>query len=329
MSKSSIRPQKIILATSVLLLLVKFVAYFLTNSNAILTDALDSIGNIAAASLGLYSLLIASKPKDSNHPYGHGKIEFISTAMEGSMISIAGIIIIAKSAFNLFYPNTIHQLQSGILLIAFCGLLNFIIGWIMEKKGKKFQSLILIAGGKHLQTDAWSTAGLIIGLLLIFFTGYIWLDSAVAILFGAIILYAGFRILRKSIAGIMDEADIELLSAIIKQLNDNRQHNWVDIHNLRIIKYGANLHFDCHLTIPYYFTINEGHAEMEKLETLLQLTYESSKEWFVHADPCVPPAMCKICIKEDCGVRQAAFEKRIEWNLQNVLSNRKHGFDRI
>ncbi|MBC8046475.1 MAG: cation transporter [Fimbriimonadaceae bacterium] len=325
--QNNIKLQKFAVAVAILLLLIKFTAYLITHSNAILTDALESVVNIVAGAFGLYSLILAAKPKDKDHPYGHGKIEFISASIEGSMILIAGIIIIGKSGFNLFYPHSIQNIGSGIILITIAGAINFLMGWIMEKRGKKTNSLTLIAGGKHLKSDGWSTLGLLIGLALIYFFKYEWIDSVVAILFGLYISYEGIRIVRRSVAGIMDEADTELLNSIISTLNNNRGPNWVDIHNLRIIKYGSTLHFDSHLTIPYYFSIKEGHDELEKMEQLIHLNHETSSEWFVHVDACVPPMMCKICIKTDCTVRQAAFENRIEWNLENVLQNRKHGIN--
>lgn len=317
--------QKVAVTIAILLLLIKFVAYIFTHSNAILTDAMESIVNVVAGIFGLYSLILASKPRDKDHPYGHGKIEFISASIEGSMILVAGIIIIGKSIFNLFYPQTIQNIGLGIILIAIAGIVNFIMGLTMEKRGKKTQSLTLIAGGKHLQSDGWSTAGLLIGLSLLYIFKFDWIDSAVAILFGTYICYEGYRIVRKSVAGIMDEADIELLESIIVTLNKNREPNWIDVHNMRVIKYGSNLHFDTHLTVPFYFTVKEAHDELEKVETLINKQHETSDEWFVHIDACVPPEMCRICLKTDCTERKDTLNQKIEWDLENVVRNRKHG----
>ncbi|MEZ5014145.1 MAG: cation diffusion facilitator family transporter [Chitinophagales bacterium] len=327
MSKENIRFQRFVVIIACVLLLVKFAAYLITHSNAILTDALESIVNVIASAFGLYSLILASRPRDINHPYGHGKIEFISASIEGSMILIAGIIIIGKSVFNIFFPHSIQHIGDGILLVAFAGLVNFIIGYALEKRGVKANSLTLIAGGKHLQSDGWTTLGLLIGLGLLYFLQYVWIDSAVAILFGLYISWEGYRIVRRSIAGIMDEADMELLHSIIDTLNKNREENWIDIHNLRIIKYGSTIHIDCHLTVPYYFSVKEGHDELEKMETRIHQHHETSSEWFVHVDACVPPDMCRICSKKDCSVRQANYTHRVEWNMENVLKNRKHGLE--
>ncbi len=323
--RQNIRLQKIVVAVAVLLLLIKFTAYVITHSNAILTDALESIVNVAAGAFGLFSLILASKPRDVSHPYGHGKIEFISASIEGSMILIAGIIIIGKSSFNLFFPQTIQNVESGIILVTIAGAINFAMGFFMERRGKKANSLTLIAGGKHLQSDGWSTLGLLVGLGLLLIFKFPWIDSAVAILFGAYISFEGYTIVRRSIAGIMDEADTELLRSLIDTFEKHREANWVDIHNLRVIKYGANLHFDCHLTVPFYFTVKEGHDELEKMESLIHVHHETSDEWFVHVDACVPPEMCKLCLKTDCPERKAPFRERMTWNLENVLRNQKHG----
>ena len=316
--------QKWVAAISVLLLVVKFIAYYLTNSVSILTDALESIVNVAAGFIGLYSLYIAAKPRDKDHPYGHGKAEFISAAIEGTLITSAGAIIIYKAIRSFITPVELQKLDYGIYLVAAAAVINFIIGLVTERKGKKGNSLALIASGKHLKSDSYSTLGIIVGLILIYFTGIKWIDPAVAIVFGIIIMYTGYKILRRSIAGIMDEADIELLKKIVDLLNNNKRENWVDLHNLRVIKYGSILHIDCHLTLPWYLNINEAHAEVDALSSLVRHGFGESVELFVHVDGCLPFS-CKVCNKQNCNVRKHNFEKRIDWTLENVLQDKKHG----
>ena len=253
--------QKWVAGISIVLLVIKFVAYYITHSVAILTDALESIVNVAAGFIGLYSLYLSAQPRDENHPYGHGKAEFISAAVEGSLILSAGTLTIYKAIKNLIYPIHISRIDYGIALVGITAVVNYIMGFLAERQGNRNQSLALTASGKHLKSDCYSTLGIIAGLVLIYFTKVIWLDSVVAILFGGLILFTGYRILRKSIAGIMDEADIELLNKMVRLLNANRKKNWVDLHNLRIIKYGKVLHVDCHLTVPWYLNIHEAHNE--------------------------------------------------------------------
>ena len=315
--------QKWVAAISVLLLVAKFIAYYLTNSVSILTDALESIVNVAAGFIGLYSLYIAAKPRDVDHPYGHGKAEFLSAAIEGTLITSAGAIIIYKAIRSFITPVELQKLDYGIYLVAAAGVVNFIIGLITERKGKNSNSLALTASGKHLKSDSYSTFGIIVGLILIYFTGLKWIDPAVAIIFGVIIIYTGYKILRRSIAGIMDEADVELLKKIVDLLNKNKRENWVDLHNLRVIKYGSILHIDCHLTVPWYLNINQAHAEVDALSSLVRQEFGESVELFVHTDGCLPFS-CKVCNKQNCNVRKHNFEKRIDWTLENVLQNQKH-----
>ena len=319
----NLQVQKWVAAISVLLLVAKFIAYYITHSVSILTDALESIVNVAAGFIGLYSLYVAAKPRDIDHPYGHGKAEFLSAAVEGTLITSAGAIIIYKAIRSLISPTELQKLDYGIYLVAAAAAINFIVGLVTETKGKKSNSLALIASGKHLKSDSYSTLGIIAGLILIYFTGYKWIDPVVAIIFGVIIIYTGYKILRRSIAGIMDEADIELLKRIVDLLNNNKRENWVDLHNLRVIKYGSVLHIDCHLTVPWYLNVHEAHTEVEALSSPVRNEFGESVELFVHVDGCLPFS-CKVCNKQNCNERKHNFEKRIDWTLENVLRDKKH-----
>jgi cation diffusion facilitator family transporter len=319
----NLKIQKRIAAISILLLLVKTAAWYITGSVAILTDAFESIVNVVAGLIGVYSLYVSAKPRDSDHPYGHGKAEFISAAIEGSLISVAGLIIIYEALNNLIHPHEIKELDYGIILVAVTGLINYIAGAVCIKTGKKNNSLALISSGRHLQTDTWSTLGIVLGLILILMTNFVWLDSAVAILFSLFIIFTGYKIIRTSVAGIMDEADSRLLEKMVKMLNANRRENWIDLHNLRIIKYGSTIHLDCHLTVPWYLNVHEAHAEIDVLSKLVRNEYGESVELFVHSDGCLDFS-CRICTKTNCRVRKHTFEKKLEWTMENISSNVKH-----
>ena len=322
-SAENIRLQKMITIIAIVLFLVKLTAWYLTHSLAILTDALESIVNVAAGFIGLYSLYISAKPRDINHPYGHGKAEFLSAAVEGTLILSAGAIIIYKAIQHFIYPAPINSIDKGMILVGMTGLINLGVGFLGFRYGKRNQSLALIASGRHLISDSYSTFGIVAGLLLISITKLVWIDGAIAVAFGVIIIYTGYRIVRRSIAGIMDEADEELLEKMVRVFNANRKENWVDIHNLRVIKYGIILHVDCHLTVPWYLNVNEAHAEVEALGSLIKREFGESIELFVHSDGCLY-VQCPICLKSDCPVRHHPFEKKIEWSLGNILSDKKH-----
>ena len=322
-ASKNLQVQKWIAAVSVLILFVKFIAYYTTHSVSILTDALESIVNVAAGFIGLYSLYIAAKPRDTDHPYGHGKAEFLSAAIEGTLIVSAGAIIIYKAVQHLIFPVEINKIDYGIILVAATTVVNFVMGFMAVKKGKSSNSVALVASGRHLQSDSYSTLGIILGLFLILFTGMKWIDSAVAIVFGIFISYTGYKILRKSIAGIMDEADIELLGKMVQVLNINRRENWVDLHNLRVIKYGSLIHLDCHLTVPWFLNIHEAHREVDALSLLIRKEFGDAIELFVHTDGCLPFS-CKICNKKNCSERKHNFEKQINWTKETILQNQKH-----
>lgn len=322
-AKHNLQVQKWVAAISVVLFAIKLTAYFLTHSLAILTDALESIVNVVAGGIGLYSLYIAAKPSDEEHPYGHGKAEYVSAAIEGTLIAMAGLIILYETILSFSNHKEVYELDSGLLLIGITAFINYVTGYICLRIGKKNQSLALVASGKHLQTDTYSTIAVIIGLVVILFTRLYWIDQLIAIVLALYILYNGYTIIRQSLAGIMDEQDMQLLKEIVITLNQNRKVNWVDLHNFRIIKYGAQLHIDCHLTVPWYLNVHEAHKEVDALTDLLRESFGNTIEFFVHTDGCLPFS-CPLCQKQDCTVRQHPFEKKVEWTLENLLSDKKH-----
>ncbi|ULQ58398.1 cation diffusion facilitator family transporter [Flavihumibacter rivuli] len=321
--KENFRVQQWVVTIAVILFILKIAAWYLTGSVAILTDALESTVNVISGFIGLYSLYVASKPRDLDHPYGHGKAEFLSAAVEGTLIMIAGLIIIYESINNFIHPHELKKLDYGMLLVGISGLVNYVMGWIAIKRGKKNNSLALVASGKHLQSDTYSTIGVLIGIALIYFTKIQVIDAIVALIFSFIIIFTGYKILRESLAGIMDEADHQLLEQMIKRLNSERRPNWIDLHNLRVIKYGSVLHVDCHLTVPWYLNVHQAHEEVDALSQQIQKEFGDSIELFVHSDGCLDFS-CSICTKEDCPVRKNPFQQKVEWTLENIISNEKH-----
>ena len=321
----TVRVQQWVVVTSIVLFILKVAAYFITNSVAVLTDALESTVNVVTGFTGLYSLRLAAKPRDDNHPYGHGKIELISASFEGVLILVAGLIIVYEALINLMHPHEVGQLSTGILIISATALINYGLGWWCIRTARKHHSMALEASGKHLHSDTWTTAGIIVGLILLRITGISWIDSAVALVFAVFIIVEGGKIIRQTVAGLTDEADAELLKRLIQVLNQQKRDNWIDLHNLRIIKYGPILHLDCHLTVPWYFNVNQAHAEVSALEKLIAEEFQQSLEMFVHTDGCVPPHCCRVCPLAQCSERKAAFEGRLQWTLENVTLNQKHG----
>ncbi|MDY3350491.1 cation diffusion facilitator family transporter [Riemerella anatipestifer] len=314
--------QRSIAFIGVALFVGKLIAWHLTNSDAIFSDAMESIVNIISAFMGLYSLYLAAKPKDHDHPYGHGKIEFLTAGAEGMLIIFAGILIIVQSANSLLNQNTLQKLDWGIAIVAITALINYIMGYISYQKGKKENSLVLMSSGKHLQSDTLTTLGVVLSLILVYITKVYWLDAVVALFFGGYIIVVGYKIVRKALSGIMDEKDEALLSEIVKVLQDFRRNEWIDIHNVKVQQFGAHLHIDAHITLPYYYTLREAHQEMEKAIKLLLAHTERTVEFNFHMDDC-KPFSCEIC-QLDCPFRSAPFQKQIHWDIHTTTQVEKH-----
>lgn len=315
--------QRTVAILGIVLFLAKLLAWKLTNSDAVFSDALESIVNIIAAFMGLYSLYLAAKPVDHDHPYGHGKVEFVTSGIEGALIIFAGIMIIIQAADSMLHGNTLEKLDAGIYIIAATALVNYLIGYYSIQRGKKENSLVLQSSGKHLQSDTFTTLGVVLSLILVYITGINWIDSVVALLFGGYIMFVGYKIIRKSLSGIMDEADLKMISRLAKYLQSVREKQWVDLHNVRIQQHGSKLHIDAHLTLPYYLSLREAHTEMENVIKSIAKNTERQIEFNFHMDDC-KPFSCKICNLDTCPVREFAFEKQIQWTSKTITQPDKH-----
>lgn len=315
--------QRTIALVGILLFLGKLLAWYLTSSDAIFSDAMESIVNIIAAFMGLYSLYLAAKPKDDDHPYGHGKVEFVTSGIEGALIIFAGIMIIVESVDSLLNGNHLQKLDWGIILVSITAIINYLMGYISYQKGVKENSLVLQSSGKHLQSDTITTAGVVLSLILVYITGISWIDSAVATVFGAYIIYIGYGIIRKALSGIMDEADLVMVSDLAAYLEKHRKNEWIDIHNVRIQQHGSTLHIDGHITLPWYLELRTAHNEMASMITDIAKNNGRKIEFNIHMDDC-KPFSCEICQLSNCQYREKPFVKKIEWNLKNISQIEKH-----
>ena len=314
------------LVVSVGLVAVKFYAYKLTHSQAVLTDALESIINVFTSGFALYSLYLASLPKDENHPYGHGKIEYLSIGFEGALIFIAGAFIFYSATLALMHPHPVGRPDWGVLLLAGTAVVNLGVGLLLVRSGKRLNSVALVGDGQHLYIDALTSIVSSVALVLVAATGNVRFDGAAALLLGIFILVNGWRMLRRSVSGLMDETDTAIVAEVIAELQARRRASWIDVHNLRVQRYGANLHIDCHMQMPYYFTLEQVHTELHDIEGLIRERFAVEVEMFVHADPCTFAA-CSLCLMADCPVRQHPFRHEVNWNVQNAVKNERHRLD--
>ncbi len=321
-NKRKIRLILLSFVMSIVLSGVKFLAYYLTDSNAILSDALESIINVFASGFAFYSIRLAALPKDTNHPYGHGKIEFFSAGFEGALIVIASIVICVGAVQRLMAPAPLGNLSLGSGLIFITILINGGIGYLLVREGRTLNSLALTADGRHLLADSVSSILLLISVMLVLLTGLEWIDSVASLLFGVLIAFNGFQLVRKSVAGLMDESDRSLLENVVEAIRQHKKDYWVDVHNLRVQQYGADLHIDSHLTLPYYWTLQQSHDAVREFENVLKENHPGETEIFVHADPCLPEC-CYFCRVADCPVRSHAFQQDIDWDVVNLAKNQK------
>lgn len=308
--------------TGIVLMLAKFGAYLLTASNFVLTDAAESVVNVLASSFAFFSIYLSAQPRDENHPYGHGKVEYFSVFIEGLLIGIAAVVILVKAVYGLFFPNPTHDLITGAVIIGITGVINGALGYYMIGRGIKLKSITIEADGRHLIADMVTSIGLVAGLTLIHFTQINWLDSALSILVSFYILFSGYKLVRKSVSGLMDEADFGIVTEVVQVLNEKRRVEWIDIHNFRAQKYGNDLHIDCHLTLPNYFDLNRVHAEVKRVDKLIN-DEVTRTELFIHTDPCIPDC-CHYCSMQDCPIRSEPKAEQIIWTLDKIIADKKH-----
>ena len=323
-SSQAIRFRAMILAISVgsLLMTVKFVAYFLTDSTAILSDALESIINVVASGFALYSIYVSNRPPDTSHPYGHGKIEYFSVGFEGALIILAAVAILYKAIPAFIIERPLAQLNLGIILLLSTSVVNLVLGLFLIRTGRKTRSAPLEADGKHLLTDVYTSVGVIGGLLLVRLTGWHWWDPLAACAVAINIIFTGWHLVKEAFGRLMDEADPDLLGRIVEILNENRRPDWIDVHQLRTRHYGDKVHLDFHLVVPRSFGLLEAHLEAEKIERMILTTLQEVADVIVHVDPCEDP-QCERCRKDQCQDRSTDSSGATKpWQVEDVVLKR-------
>jgi len=306
---------RLTLIVGIVLLIIKFLGYYLTNSTAILSDALESIVNVVTALTALFAIHVSARPADENHPYGHGKIEFFSSGFEGLLIGIAGIIIIYKAIESLLLKPEVVKLTLGLILITIAGIVNGLLGWYLIKKGDITKSATLTGSGYHVLSDAYTSFGVIIGLLLVKITGLWWLDPITAGVIGLQITWHSYGLIKESTDRLMDSADPKTLNKVSKLLENNRQSEWIAPHRLRAWYSGPDLFLDLHLIMPYYWSLKDVHLAEHQIHDILEQAFTEPVEVIVHTEPCMPEC-CHICSMEGCPVRQHPQIEKLDWDLK-------------
>jgi len=314
---TSLRAMWTVFLVGMVLMAFKFYAYRKTGSSAILSDALESIINVVAGALAVGSLLFSAKPPDETHPYGHGKIEYFSAGFEGALIALAALGIFRAGLLQILDPQPLPHLQVGLVVLAGTAAVNLFLGAWLVRLGSKTQSLVLVADGKHLLTDVYSSAAVFLGLSLVLVSGWLWLDGAVACVAGVYIVLEGFRLVRKSFWGLMDTSDPGLLEDICALLVKNRRDVWIDVHKLRAWRSGARVHVDFHLILPGDLPLEAGHQEVKELERIFEAHYKGQADVLVHLDPC-SDLECPVCANDPCNLRQEKAVVQRTWHVGTI-----------
>lgn len=306
------------LVVGAIVLVAKFFAYRVTGSTAILSDALESIINVVAAVFALGSIVFAGRPADRNHPYGHGKIEFFSAAFEGGLIAFAAVVILFESGRTLVEGAQVADVDIGLLITVAAGVVNLALGAFLLRTGRQHQSLTLIADGKHVLSDFWTSLGVVIGLLLVRLTGLAWFDPLVALLVGLNLALTGLRLVRHAAGGLLDEEDTELLQNLIAAVNAALVPGIIRVHHLRAMRAGRFTHVDAHLVVPEFWSVEQAHDAADAFERQVISRCGIEGEIVFHTDPC-HRAYCAVCDVENCPVRQAPFTGRTPVSIEEAL----------
>jgi len=316
--RARLRAVAISLAVSVVLLAAKYQAYLLTGSTAILSDALESIVNVVAAVFGLGGIIFAGRPADRNHPYGHGKIEFFSAAFEGGLIAFAAVLIVYEVILSLVRGPALRALDVGVSIVLGAGFVNLLLGWYLIRTGRKYESLTLVADGRHVLSDFYTSAGIVIGLLLVRFTGLAWLDPVAAAVVALNLLWTGFRLVRVAAGGLLDEEDPALLDRLLTVLQPHLGEGVIRIHHLRAIRAGRFHHVDAHLVVPEFWTVERSHDLAEDLGERVMKELGAEGEMTLHTDPC-HRIYCAMCDLAECPIRREAFRARPPLTLDEAV----------
>jgi cation diffusion facilitator family transporter len=313
-----LRAGLISLTVALLMLAAKYQAYRMTGSTAVLSDALESIVNVVAAVFALGGLVFAGRPADRNHPYGHGKIEFFSAAFEGGLIAFASVVIVYEAVLILLAGAAVRQISAGVVIVLVTGLVNLVLGWYLVRTGRRYNSLTLVADGKHVIADFWTSAGVVVGLLLVQLTGLAWLDPLVALLVALSLMWTGFRLVRHAAGGLLDEEDPALLSRVLAALQQYVGHGVIRVHHLRAIRSGRFHHVEAHLVVPEFWSVDRAHGVSEDVAARVIHDLGVEGEMVFHTDPC-HRIYCATCDLEACPIRREPFLAATPLTLEEAV----------
>ena len=276
------------LATSIITIGLKFWAYSLTGSVGLLSDAIETVVNIVAAMVALVILAYSEEKPDAEHNFGHEKAQYFSSGIEGALIFVAAGAIVWAAAPRLAHPQELEQVGVGLALSVLAGLANAACAFIMLRGARAHRSITLEADARHLLTDVWTTAGVLVGVVLVSLTGAAWLDPAIAIAVAVQVLWTGWKLVGRSFQGLMDRAIPDEDRAAIVQVLEALRHQGGDYHRLRTRVAGAKSFVDVHVLVPGMMSVQDGHDLVERLESEIQAKLPHV-EVLTHLEPLEDP----------------------------------------
>jgi cation diffusion facilitator family transporter len=307
------RAAKISFSVGVLMFVMKTGGYLVTNSAAILSDAMESVVHVVATGITLYSIILIGRPADREHPYGYGKAEYFSAGVEGALILIAAIAICYEAIRDIIVGSTLRSLDIGAWVVGAAGAINLLLGYYLVRTGKRTNSLALVADGKHVLTDSYTSIGVLVGVLLVAITGFTLLDPIFAIAVALNIIVTGYRLVSEAIRGLMNVADPATLGRVVEVIKRHRTPEMIDIHRLRAWNSGQRRFIDFHLTLPYYYSLGKAHEVGEILTDAIRSDFGGDADVMIHLDACNDEC-CIYCKKPDCG------ERHIQMDVDNPLT---------
>lgn len=245
---------------------LKTAAWWLTGSVGLLSDALESLVNLAGALMALWMMWLAEQPADEDHAYGHGKAEYFSSAFEGFLIFLAAVSIAVSAIHRLMNPKPLEAIGIGLGVSVVASIINFVTARVLLNVGKKHHSVILEADAHHLMTDVWTSAGVIVGVGLVSFSGWLWLDPVIAIIVAINIIWTGFQLMRRSASGLMDSSVAPEVLAKLEALLATYKAQGLDFHALRTRQAGNRAFVTVHVLVPGEWTVQKGHDMAERIE---------------------------------------------------------------
>ncbi|MBP7509243.1 MAG: cation transporter [Prolixibacteraceae bacterium] len=276
---------------------LKFIAWKMTGSVGLLSDAIESCVNLVAAVVALIMISISERPADEGHAFGHSKAEYFSSAIEGAMIIVASFSIISAAVPRIINPQPIENVGVGLMVSFGASLINLVVALILIKNGKKNKSITLEADGKHLMTDVWTSVGVLVSIGLVRLTGWLVLDGVVAVIVALNILWAGYSLIKRSAMGLMDSAVSEADLKKITDYLDSYKAQGIEYHSLLTRQSGQRIFVIVHILIPGNKTIQEGHDIAENIEKGIRKSFDSPITVVTHLEPLEDP-----CSLNDIGI---------------------------